>query len=66
MPEPQQRQWAAELIPIVAIEAIMTWLDTGQPHHDNVGPTVQAMIDGVLTAIRADRKPDSDRETIKR
>lgn len=54
VPDPRQRQWAAELVPVVAIEAIIAWLDTGRPNHDSVEPTIQAMIDGVLTAIRGE------------
>lgn len=51
LPDPRQRQWAAELIPVVAIEAIMTWLDTGQHNPESISGTVQTMIDGVLAAI---------------
>lgn len=54
LPDPRQRQWAAELIPVVAIEAIMTWLDTGQPEQESIGGTVRAIVEGVLAAIRTE------------
>src|SRR5262245_36910385 len=42
------RQWAARLVPIVALEAVIAWLDAGQPDPedaaDHVGRAVEAAI----------------------
>jgi AcrR family transcriptional regulator len=52
LPDDQLRRWAAELVPAVAIEAILAWLDADSPQPDDAAATVGAMIGGVIEAIR--------------
>jgi AcrR family transcriptional regulator len=51
-------QWAAHLTPTVAIEAIIAWLDAGQPDLDLAADRVRQVITGVLTAAAADNNFD--------
>jgi hypothetical protein len=43
-------RWAAQLAPAVAIEAIIAWLDAGQPDPTIAADRVRQAIAGVLTA----------------
>jgi hypothetical protein len=52
LPDDQLRRWAADLVPAVAIEAILAWLDADYPEPDSAASTVGAMIAGVIDAIR--------------
>jgi AcrR family transcriptional regulator len=46
-------RWAAELAPTVAIEAIVAWLDAGQPDPDIAADRVRHVITGVIAAAAA-------------
>jgi len=50
IPEPAWRDWAARLIPTVAQEAVIAWLDAGQPDPERAAQRVVAAIDGVVQA----------------
>jgi AcrR family transcriptional regulator len=56
-------RWAAQLAPTAAIEAIIAWLDAGQPDPDLAGDRVRRVIAGVITAATTrtgfDRLPPS-------
>jgi hypothetical protein len=43
-------RWAAQLAPTAAIEAIIAWLDAGQPDPDLAADRVRHVIAGVITA----------------
>lgn len=43
-------RWASELSPIVAIEAVLAWLDAGQPDPDQAAERVRTAIYGVIEA----------------
>jgi AcrR family transcriptional regulator len=43
-------QWAAQMAPTVAIEAIIAWLDAGQPDPDLAADRVRHAIAGVISA----------------
>jgi AcrR family transcriptional regulator len=51
--DPAWARWAAELAPSVAIEAIIAWLDAGQPDPDAAAHRVRHVIAGVVTAAVA-------------
>ena len=58
LPDDGLRAWAAKLVPAVAIEAILAWLDAGCPNPDRAADTLAAMIGGVIDSIgRAGRTP---------
>jgi AcrR family transcriptional regulator len=43
-------RWAAQLAPIVAIEAVLAWLDAGQPDAEHAAERVRTAIMGVIEA----------------
>ena len=51
--DPAWAKWAAELAPTAAIEAIIAWLDAGQPDPDVAADRVRHVIAGVVTAATA-------------
>jgi hypothetical protein len=46
-------RWAAHLAPTAAIEAILAWLDAGQPDPDLAADRVRHIIAGVIAAATA-------------
>jgi AcrR family transcriptional regulator len=46
----QWRAWAARLIPTLTQEAVIAWLDAGQPDPEHAAERVSAVIDGVMRA----------------
>jgi hypothetical protein len=46
-------RWAAQLAPTAAIEAIIAWLDAGQPDPGLAADRVRHVIAGVITAAAA-------------
>jgi AcrR family transcriptional regulator len=46
-------RWAAQLAPVVAIEAIIAWLDAGQPDPSRVAARVRQAVMGVIGAAVA-------------
>jgi AcrR family transcriptional regulator len=56
-------RWAALLAPAAAIEAIIAWLEAGQPDPDQASDRVRHVIAGVITAAaartRLDRLPST-------
>ncbi|MEQ1734905.1 MAG: TetR family transcriptional regulator [Rhodoglobus sp.] len=51
--DPSWARWAARLAPTVAIEAIVAWLDAGQPDPDLAAGRVRHVIAGVIAAAAA-------------
>jgi AcrR family transcriptional regulator len=50
IPDPGRRAWIARLLPTIAFEGILTWLDTGQP----VGPDeVAAAVNAAMRSLAA-------------
>ena len=54
VPDQALARWAAQLAPVVAIEAIIAWLDAGQPDPAHVGGRVRQAVMGVIGAAVAD------------
>jgi AcrR family transcriptional regulator len=52
IPDKAWVRWAAQLAPIVAIEAIIAWLDAGQPDPDQAPERVRQALGGVLRAAQ--------------
>lgn len=52
LPDDAVRRWVAELVPALAVEAILAWLDAGCPQPDRAAITVSAMIGGVIESVR--------------
>jgi AcrR family transcriptional regulator len=53
LPDEAWAHWAAQLAPTAAIEAVIAWLDAGQPDPDLVADRVRHVIAGVITAAAA-------------
>ena len=53
IPDAAWRDWAARLIPTVAQEAVIAWLDAGQPDPEQAGARVVAAVDGVVRAAQS-------------
>lgn len=49
--DPAKLRWASDLIPTVAVEAVIAWLDAGQPDPDTAADTISEMIGAAVTAI---------------
>jgi AcrR family transcriptional regulator len=52
IPERAWAEWAAQLAPTVTIEAIIAWLDAGQPDSDQAPERVRQALNGVLQAAQ--------------
>jgi AcrR family transcriptional regulator len=52
IPEGPWLDWAAQLIPRLTTEAVITWLDAGQPDPAEAAQRIRAAIDGVVGAAR--------------
>lgn len=50
-PEQALARWAARLAPAVAIEAIIAWLEAGQPQRERVAGRVRQAVLGVIAAV---------------
>ncbi len=53
LPDSAWARWAAQLAPAAAIEAVIAWLDAGQPDPDRAADRVRHVIAGVITAAAA-------------
>lgn len=53
VPEEALARWAAQLAPVVAIEAIIAWLDAGQPDPVGAAARVRQAVMGVIGAAVA-------------
>lgn len=45
-------RWAAQLAPMVAVEAITAWLDVGQPDREEAADRIRQVIAGVILAAQ--------------
>jgi hypothetical protein len=52
IPDRDRTRWAAQLAPVVAIEAVMAWLDAGQPDPDQAADRVRQALAGVISAAQ--------------
>jgi AcrR family transcriptional regulator len=59
LPDEAWARWVAQLAPAAAIEAVIAWLDAGQPDPDLAADRVRHVIAGVITAAAA--RSDLDR-----
>ncbi len=53
IPDPAWARWASALVPTVAVEAVMAWLDAGQPDQATAAGRIGAAISGVVEAARS-------------
>jgi len=53
VPDQALARWAAQLAPVVAIEAVMAWLDAGQPDPARAAARIRQAVMGVIGAAVA-------------
>jgi AcrR family transcriptional regulator len=53
VPDEALARWAAQLAPVVAIEAVIAWLDAGQPDPGQAAARVRQAVIGVIGAAAA-------------
>lgn len=53
IPEGPWADWAAHLVPTVAIAAVIAWLDAGQPDPGHAADRIGLAIDGVIQAAQS-------------
>jgi hypothetical protein len=53
LPDDAWARWTAQLAPAAAIEAVIAWLDAGQPDPDLAADRFRHVIAGVITATAA-------------
>jgi AcrR family transcriptional regulator len=49
--EDQWRDWAARLLPTLTIDAVIAWLDSGQPDPDQAAIRVRRIVDAVIEGL---------------
>jgi hypothetical protein len=52
IPDPLWARWAAVLAPMVVVEAITAWLDTGQPDREEAADRIRQIIVGIVQAAQ--------------
>lgn len=52
IPDGPWQNWAARLIPTLTLEAVIAWLDTGQPDPDHAADRIGHAIQGVIDAAQ--------------
>ncbi|MBA0127127.1 TetR family transcriptional regulator [Haloechinothrix sp. YIM 98757] len=52
IPDEDWAQWAARLVPTVAIEAVIAWLDAGRPEPDRAAERIADAVHGVIDAAQ--------------
>lgn len=63
IPDPAWARWASMLVPTVAVEAVIAWLDAGQPDRATAAARVGAAISGVIEAARSTSAEEPSRPT---
>jgi AcrR family transcriptional regulator len=53
IPDPAWADWACHLVPIVVQEAVIAWLDAGQPDPAAAADRISMIIDGIEAAAKA-------------
>ncbi|OBF60218.1 TetR family transcriptional regulator [Mycobacterium sp. 852002-50816_SCH5313054-b] len=47
------RNWAARLLPTMTIDAVIAWLDAGQPDPDQAATRIRSIVDATIAAASA-------------
>ena len=61
IPDPAWERWASTLVPTVAVEAVVAWLDAGQPDRATAAARIAAAVSGVIEAARSEPGGDPSR-----
>lgn len=53
LPEGPWLDWAARVVPVFTVEAVIAWLDAGSPDPDRAGERIARAVHGIIHAARA-------------
>ncbi|HLB77092.1 MAG TPA: TetR family transcriptional regulator, partial [Candidatus Dormibacteraeota bacterium] len=53
IPDPAWARWASTLLPTMAVEAVIAWLDVGQPDRARAAQRIEKAFGGVVEAARS-------------
>jgi AcrR family transcriptional regulator len=53
IPNPAWAQWAAHLTPMIVVEALIAWLDVGQPDREQLADRIHQVIAGIVLAAQS-------------
>jgi AcrR family transcriptional regulator len=53
IPDDEWRDWAARLLPSLTTDAVIAWLDAGQPEPDQAASRIRRIVDAVIQAARS-------------
>lgn len=53
IPNDRWRSWAAQVLPSMTIDAVIAWLDAGQPDPDQAATRIRSIVDAVIQAASA-------------
>jgi AcrR family transcriptional regulator len=53
LPDSPWVRWAADLAPTITLEAVMAWLDAGQPDPDQAADRIRQAVEGLIQAARS-------------
>jgi AcrR family transcriptional regulator len=66
IPDGPWLDWAARLIPTLTIEAVIAWLDAGQPDPDHAHDRISQAVHGVIHAANTDEPVTRDIRSVSR
>jgi hypothetical protein len=52
IPDSSWAAWAAHLAPTVAVDAVIAWLDAGQPDREQAAQWIGQALDGIIKAAQ--------------
>jgi AcrR family transcriptional regulator len=64
IPDGPWLDWAARLIPTLTIEAVIAWLDAGQPDPDHAAGRISQAVHGVIHAANTDEPVTRDTNSV--
>jgi AcrR family transcriptional regulator len=50
VPDPRWAEWLCQLVPAVTLEAVIAWLDAGQPDRDTAADRIGQVVTGIIQA----------------
>jgi hypothetical protein len=53
IPDSARRRWAAQLMPVLIVEAIISWLDAGRPDPEHASETIRGTLGSMIRSLRA-------------
>jgi AcrR family transcriptional regulator len=63
VPDPAWAKWMAALVPTFVIEAVIAWLDAGQPDREDAADRIRLAVAGIVNAAAQDSQLPEDSES---